>query len=143
GFTLAGKRYDIAGNADGISSHGGPRGFSTRVWDGKSVRHGADAGVVLSYVSADGENGYPGKLVVNVTYTLAAADNTLTIDYEARTDQVTVVNLSHHAYFNLAGSGDVYGHRVQVFADRYTPIDARKVPTGAIDDVAGTPFDLR
>lgn len=142
GFTLQGKRYDLAGNADGISSHGGPRGFGARVWQAETFQHGEDAGVTLRYLSVDGENGYPGNLAVKAIFTLTEA-NALRIDYEAATDRATVLNLSHHAYFNLAGGASVYEHRVQVMADRYTPIDASKVPTGAIEPVAGTPFDLR
>jgi aldose 1-epimerase len=142
GFTLDGRRYDLPGNADGISSHGGPRGFGARNWRGETFRHDQAVGVVLRYRSADGENGYPGNLSVSATFTLTQ-DNTLRIDYQASTDKPTVLNLSHHAYFNLAGEGSVYDHRVQVFADRYTPIDAHKVPTGQIDAVEATPLDLR
>jgi aldose 1-epimerase len=99
-------------------------------------------GVVLTYVSADGENGYPGKLSVAAKFSLSE-DSALRIEYTARTDKPTVVNLSHHLYFNLAGSGTILGQSLQVFADRYTPVDARRVPTGQIDSVAGTALDLR
>jgi aldose 1-epimerase len=142
GFMLDGKRYDLPGNADGISSHGGPRGFGARNWHGETFSDDKGVGVVLKFRSADGENGYPGSLSVAATFTLTQG-NTLRIDYVASTDKPTVLNLSHHAYFNLAGDGSVYDHRVQILADRYTPIDARKVPTGQIDDVQGTPLDLR
>jgi aldose 1-epimerase len=136
GFTLDGVRYDLPSNAQGISSHGGPGGFGTRVWHAEPVKDG----VALSYESADGENGYPGRLSVTVKYLLT---DTLRLQYTARTDQPTVVNLSHHVYFNLAGSDSVLGESLQVFADRYTVFDARKVPTGEIAPVAGTALDFR
>jgi aldose 1-epimerase len=136
GFTLNGVRYDLPANAQGISSHGGPGGFSTKVWHAVPIRNG----VALSYESADGENGYPGKLSVTVEYTLTEA---LTIRYTAQTDKPTVVNLSHHVYFNLAGSDTIRGESLQVFADRYTVFDTRKIPTGAIAPVAGTELDFR
>jgi aldose 1-epimerase len=136
GFTLDGVRYDLPSNAQGISSHGGPGGFSTKVWHAEAVKDG----VVLSYESADGENGYPGKLSVTVQYILTDA---LKIKYAAHTDKPTVLNLSHHVYFNLAGSDTILGESLQVFADRYTSFDERKIPTGRIDPVAGTELDLR
>jgi aldose 1-epimerase len=142
GFTLDGARHDLPSAANGISSHGGPRGFSARVWSGTPFKKGKASGVALRYVSADGENGYPGQLAVTVTYTLTDA-NALRVDYQATTDKPTVLNLSHHAYFNLAGAGTIYDHQVQLLADRYTPIDARKLPVGDLAPVAGTPMDLR
>ena len=142
GFTIDGVHYPLPSNSHGITSHGGPKGFGSRVWTGKTFSRGKHAGVELSYRSADGENGFPGNLSVSATYTLTD-DNTLRIDYRATTDKPTVVNLSHHVYFNLAGNGCVCEQTLQVFADRYTPIDARKLVTGAIEPVAGTPLDLR
>ena len=136
GFTLDGVRYNLPSNAQGISSHGGPNAFSTKVWRAKPLK----TGVELTYVSADGENGYPGKLSVSVAYLLT---DVFKIRYTARTDKPTVVNLSHHVYFNLAGSGTIQGQSLQVFADQYTPFDARKIPTGQIDSVAGTELDFR
>lgn len=136
GFTLNGVRYNLPGNAQGISSHGGPGGFSTKVWHAAPIRNG----VAMSYESADGENGYPGKLSVTVEYTLTDA---LKIRYTARTDKPTVVNLSHHVYFNLAGSDTILGESLQVFADRYTVLDARRIPTGEMAPVAGTELDFR
>jgi len=142
GFTLDGVRYELKSNASGVASHGGEQGFSSRNWSGQPFKAGKSAGVVLSYVSDDGESGFPGKLAVQVRYTVDD-DNTLSLDYRATTDKPTVLNLSHHVYFNLSGEADVYDHRAQVLADRYTLIDARKVPTGEIAPVAGTPLDLR
>lgn len=136
GFTLQGVRYDLPSNAQGISSHGGPGGFSTQVWHAAAIKDG----VALSYESADGENGYPGKLSVTVQYILTG---TLKIQYTAHTDKPTVLNLSHHVYFNLAGSDSILGESLQVFADRYTVFDAHKIPTGQIDPVAGTELDFR
>jgi aldose 1-epimerase len=136
GFTLNGVRYNLPSNAQGISSHGGPGGFSTKVWHAAPIPNG----VVLSYESADGENGYPGNLSVTVEYTLTDA---LQIRYTARTDKPTVVNLSHHVYFNLAGSETILGESLQIFADRYTVFDARKIPTGEMAPVAGTALDFR
>jgi aldose 1-epimerase len=142
GFTLDGVRYELKSNASGVASHGGEQGFSSRNWSGQPFKAGKSTGVVLSYVSDDGESGFPGKLAVRVRYTVDD-DNTLSLDYRATTDKPTVLNLSHHVYFNLSGEPDVYDHRAQVLADRYTLIDARKVPTGEIAPVAGTPLDLR
>jgi aldose 1-epimerase len=136
GFTLDGVRYDLPSNAQGVSSHGGPGGFGTKVWHAEAIKDGA----ALSYESADGENGYPGKLSVTVQYILSDA---LKIKYTAHTDKPTVLNLSHHVYFNLAGTGTILGESLQVFADRYTVFDARKIPTGRIDPVAGTELDWR
>lgn len=142
GFTLDGVRYDLKSNPAGVSIHGGEQGFSSRHWSGQPFKAGKTAGVVLSYVSADGESGFPGKVSVQVRYTVDD-DNTLALDYRAITDEPTVINLSHHVYFNLSGEPDVYDHRAQVMADRYTPIDDRRVPTGVLAPVADTPFDLR
>jgi len=138
GFTLDGVRYDLPSNPQGVSAHGGPTGFSTRVWHAEPYKNG----VVLTYVSADGENGYPGKLSVAAKFSLSE-DNALRIEYTAQTDRPTVVNSSHHLYFNLAGSGTILNQSLQVLADRYTPVDARRIPTGQIDSVAGTALDLR
>lgn len=142
GFTLDGVRYPLPSGSNGVSSHGGPNGFGSRVWKGITFQHGKEAGVILKYHSADGENGYPGNLDTQVTYTLND-NNTLSIDYQATTDKPTVLNLSHHTYFNLSGAGCVCDLKAQVFADRYTPIDSRKLVTGPIEPVAGTPLDLR
>lgn len=143
GFTLDGRRYELkGGGAQGITSHGGPGGYSARRWSAAPFQHSDAAGVVLHDLSFDGENGFPGNLSMQVTFTLTQ-DNVLRIEYEASTNQPTVLNPSHHVYFNLAGGGSIFEHRAQIFADRYTPIDDRKLPTGAIEPVDGTPLDLR
>lgn len=142
GFTLDGVRHDLPSSAEGVSSHGGPTGFATRIWTGKPFTRHGQAGVVLSYRAADGEGGYPGALSVEVTYTLTR-NNALRLDYRATTDRPTVINLSHHVYFNLAGGGTIYDQTVQVLARAYTPINARKLATGEIAPVAGTALDLR
>lgn len=142
GFTLDGVRYDLKSNASGVSSHGGEHGFASRVWDAQPYRVGATTGVVLKYRSADGESGFPGNLSVQVRYTLDDS-NVLQLEYTATTDKPTVLNLSHHVYFNLGDGSTIYDHRAQIFAGRYTVIDNRKVATGRIDAVEGTPLDLR
>lgn len=142
GFTLEGRRYDLNSNAQGITSHGGPGGYGARRWSAAPFQSSDLAGVVLHDGSFAGENGFPGNVSMEVTFTLTA-DNVLRIEYRGTTDQPTVLNPSHHVYFNLAGRGTVFEHRAQVFASRYTPIDERKLPVGTIEEVAGTPLDLR
>lgn len=142
GFKLDGQRYDLKSNAQGISSHGGPGGFGARHWNAAEFEGPDVAGVALHGLSLDGENGFPGTVSMQVTFTLTG-QNTLRIEYQGTTDKPTVLNPSHHVYFNLAGRGNVFGHRAQVFASHYTPIDERKLPIGSIASVAGTPFDLR
>jgi aldose 1-epimerase len=142
GFSLDGARHDLPSGPEGISSHGGPTSMARQVWTGTPFQRRGEAGVTLAYVAADGEGGYPGALSVSVTYTVTA-DNALRIDYRATTDKPTVLNLSHHAYFNLAGGGTVYDQTVQVMAKSFTPIDARKLAIGTVAPVAGTGLDLR
>jgi aldose 1-epimerase len=142
GFTLDGVRYDLPSSAEGVSSHGGAKGFSTRIWTGAPFKRHGEPGVTLTYVAADGEGGYPGTLKVFVTYTVTRK-NALRMDYRAATDKPTVINLSHHVYFNLAGGGTIYDQTAQVLAQAYTPIDARKLATGEIAPVASTALDLR
>lgn len=142
GFTLDGRRYDLNSNAQGISSHGGPGGYGARRWSAAPFQRLDAAGVVLHDRSFDGENGFPGNVSMEVTFTLTP-DNVLRIEYRGTTDRPTVLNPSHHVYFNLAGGGPVFEHRAQVFASRYTPIDDRKLPVGSIEEVTGTPLDLR
>jgi aldose 1-epimerase len=142
GFTLDGRRYELNSNAQGISSHGGPGGYGARRWSAAPFQSSDVAGVVLHDLSFAGENGFPGNVSMEVTFTLTA-DNVLRIEYRGTADQPTVLNPSHHVYFNLAGGGSVFEHRAQVFASRYTPIDERKLPTGSIEAVTGTPMDLR
>ncbi|MBV8870133.1 MAG: galactose mutarotase [Acetobacteraceae bacterium] len=143
-FTLDGQAYHLPINNGPNSLHGGPKGWDKQIW-GVTTRKGEDnVGAILTYTSPDGQEGYPGTMRVAVTYTLGN-DNALRIDYEATTDKDTVVNLTNHSYFNLAGngSGSVEGQLLEIGADRYTPTDATQIPTGAIDPVAGTPMDFR
>ncbi|MDQ0080180.1 aldose 1-epimerase [Variovorax boronicumulans] len=144
-FTLDGTAHQLGLN-DGVNSlHGGAKGFGTRFWDIvplSAQEAGDDIAIELRYTSADGEEGYPGEVQLTVRYTLSASANTWRIDYSALTDKPTVLNLSHHDYFNLAGSGSVMDHRLMIAASRYCPVDATLIPTG-LADVASTPFDFR
>jgi aldose 1-epimerase len=144
GFTIDGHHYDLAANPKGITLHSGRPSYSAMVWTAGIVRDPKRAGVGLSHVSPDGEQGFPGEMHIKVTYTLNDA-NELRLDYEATTDKPTVATLTNHVYFNLAGngSGDVYGQQLQVMADQYTPTDADLVPTGELAPVAGTALDFR
>lgn len=140
-FTLDGKEYTLAANNGANSLHGGNKGFDAVVWDAKQV----DAQTLeLTYLSKDGEEGYPGNLSVRVLYQLTDA-NELKIEYWATTDQSTVVNLTHHSFFNLhgAGNGTINDHLLQIQAAHYTPVDAGLIPTGEIVTVEGTPFDFQ
>ncbi|MET7903752.1 aldose epimerase family protein [Streptomyces sp. NPDC005355] len=143
-FTLNGHKYRLPVNDGPNSLHGGDKGFDKHVWSVKPFHKGADVGLTLRRVSPDGEMGYPGTLTVRVDYTLTAAGD-CRIDYEATTDKPTVVNLTNHTYFNLAGegTGTVYDHRLRIAASRYTPVDKTLIPTGELAKVAGTPFDFR
>ena len=138
-FSLNGTQYKLPKNDGENSLHGGTLGFDKRVWTAKEVPGG---GLELTYLSKDGEEGYPGNLTAVVTYKLTD-DNRLQIHYTATTDKPTIVNLTNHSYWNLKGEGDILGHLVMLNADRYTPIDAGLIPTGELAPVAGTPFDFR
>lgn len=135
-FTLDGKKYSVPQNNGKNSLHGGPHGFNNVVWKAKPL---AD-GVELTYLSRDGEAGYPGNLSVTVRYTLAKGN--LKIEYSATTDQDTVLNLTNHAYFNLAAQGDILSHQLTLHASRFTPIDSGLIPTGELRSVTSTPFDF-
>ncbi|WP_327663503.1 MULTISPECIES: aldose epimerase family protein [unclassified Streptomyces] len=143
-FTLDGKAYQVSVNDGDNSLHGGAKGFNTRVWDIEPFTSGSDVGLHMHYTSVDGEMGYPGTLKTTVTYTLTARGD-WRVDYEATTDKATVVNLTNHTYYNLAGegSGTIYDHELTLAASRYTPTDAGLIPTGELAKVAGTPFDFR
>jgi aldose 1-epimerase len=143
-FTLDGKKYQLSVN-DGVNSlHGGAKGFNTKVWDVEGFTSGSDVGLHLYYTSVDGEMGYPGTLRTKVTFTLDRHGD-WRIDYEATTDKPTVVNLTNHTYWNLAGegTGTIEDHELTIAASRYTPTDAGLIPTGELAKVAGTPFDFR
>ncbi len=142
-FRLNGKEYQIYKNNNGNSLHGGKVGFSHKLWNVKA-EDGEEPRLVLTLISPDGDENYPGNLEVTVTYTLLRS-NALAIHYEAITDQKTVVNLTNHAYFNLGGysSGKIFDHVLQMDADRYIPTDENLIPTGEIRSVKGTPFDFR
>src|ERR1035438_5478269 len=143
-FTLEGKVHKLPANDNGNTLHGGPAGFDKHVWTVVPGSNSPDGPTLeLTYVSKDGEAGFPGTLTAKVFYTLTSK-NELKIDYTAATDKPTVVNLTNHSYFNLAGQGegDILGHEVMINADRYTPVDAGLIPTGELRPVAGTPFDF-
>ena len=140
-FSLDGQTYALAANDGPNHLHGGRVGFDRRLWEADAFSEDGTCGVCFSRVSPDGEEGYPGNLEVAVTYTLTDLDE-LRIDLEAMTDRATPVNLTNHAYFNLRGHGDVRGHRLQLAAPAYTPVDAQLIPTGVVATVAGTPLDF-
>jgi len=142
-FTLDGRTFTLAKNNGPNHLHGGLRGFDKQLWTGEAaVSATGEPAVVLQYTSPDGEEGYPGTLVTRVTYTLTA-DNTLRLQYEATTDQPTVVNLTNHSFFNLAGQGSIKEHELQLGCSRYTPVDAELIPLGTLAPVAGTALDFR
>ena len=138
-FQLDGKTYSIPRNDGDNALHGGPRGFDKVVWGAKRIPNGIE----LSYVSKDGDQGFPGTLTTTVRYTLSGG--ALRIEYSATTDKDTVLNLTNHSYFNLKGqgNGDVLGHVLKIDASRMTPVDANLIPTGELKSVEGTPFDFR
>jgi aldose 1-epimerase len=142
-FTLDGKRYTLTRNDGDNTLHGGAVGFNKVVWTVVAARVTAQGPqLALSYLSPDGESGFPGNLKIGAVYTLTD-DDTLRLEYRATSDTDTVVSFSQHNYFNLRGSGDVLGHVVQINAARFTPVDGNLIPTGELRAVAGTPFDFR
>jgi aldose 1-epimerase len=143
-FVLDGKTYTLEKNNGENSLHGGLKGFDKALWEAKTLSAKGAQSLKLSYLSKDGEEGFPGNLKVTVVYTWSDAD-ALQIEYSATTDKKTVVNLTNHSYFNLAGqgSGDILGHLLTIQADKFTPVNAALIPTGELRDVAGTPFDFR
>ena len=140
-FILDGATYKLAANNGENHLHGGIKGFDKVVWKAEPAREAGSVGVKFSYLSPDGEEGYPGNLAVTVVYSLTN-DNELKISYEATTDKATPVNLTHHSYFNLAGEGDALGHEIMINAEGFTPVDAGLIPTGEIRPVKGSPFDF-
>lgn len=142
-FKLNGVEYTLAQNNDGNHLHGGIKGFNKMLWNATSGTSALGQFVKLTYLSKDGEEGYPGNLTANVTYTLTN-DNSLRIDYSATTDKDTVVNLTNHSYFNLAGEGhgNVLGHELKIHAEQFTPIDAGSIPIGELRRVGNTPLNF-
>jgi aldose 1-epimerase len=142
-FTLDGVEYKLATNNGPNHLHGGIKGFDKVVWNAEPMETKEGPALKLTYLSRDGEEGYPGNLSCTVIYTLTDS-NELKISYEAKTDKNTIVNLTHHSYFNLAGfnSGDILGHEMQILADNFTPVDDTLIPTGEIKPVKGTPMDF-
>jgi aldose 1-epimerase len=144
GFTLDGRRFQVPANNGPHSLHGGAAGFDRRVWSIEAL-DGRPPSVTLAYVSPDGEEGYPGTLRTRVTYSVPEP-TAFSIAFEAVTDRPTIVNLSHHSFFNLAGieaSGDVLDHELLIAADAYLPVDDTLIPLGGAEPVAGTPFDFK
>jgi aldose 1-epimerase len=143
-FTLAGKTYTLPKNNGENTLHGGLLSFDKKIWTAKEVPSKEGVAVEFTYVSPDGEEGFPGTMTVTVDFTLLNAKNELRIDYSASTDKPTVVNLTDHSYFNLAGqgNGDILSQTLQLNAKKFTPVDAGLIPTGELRDVKGTPFDF-
>ncbi len=144
-FSIDGTAYTLATNNNGVNHlHGGNKGWDKAVWGFEPFQNAKGVGVVLTHTSKDGDEGYPGTVKAKVTYTLTDA-NQLIVDYEATTDKATVINLTQHTYFNLAGAkaNDILGHELTLNAAQYTPVDDTLIPTGQIAPVEGTPFDFR
>ena len=142
-FVLHGVTYSLPINNGENTLHGGPEGFSKRLWDAKEISSNGLPALQLTYLSVDGEQGFPGNLAVKVLYSLTA-QNELVIQYSATTDKETVINLTNHSYFNLAGqgTGDILGHQLTIRGSRITAVDSSLIPTGELRPVKGTPFDF-
>jgi aldose 1-epimerase len=140
-FKLNGKTYTLAKNNGANALHGGLKGFDKVLWKAEPRETPEGPAILLSYTSVDGEEGYPGTLTVQALHTWTDK-NELKIDFTATTDKSTVVNLTHHSYFNLSGAGDILGHYLTIQADKFTPVDAGLIPTGKLQAVKGTPFDF-
>ena len=142
-FNLAGNQYDLTKNDSGNCLHSGNPGYHKMLWKAKPFCNLKEAGIVFSRISPDGEQGFPGELDISVTYSLTV-NNDIAITYSAKTDTPTPINFTNHTYFNLGGhdSGTILDHTVQLFADRYVPVDSQSIPLGDIADVVGTPFDF-
>lgn len=142
-FTLEGKTYHLPKNNGPNCLHGGIVGFDKVVWTARPMDTSEGPALILTYLSKDGEEGFPGNLMVTAIYTLTD-DNALKLEFSATTDKPTVVNLTHHSYFNLKGqgNGDILDHKVYINADKFTPVDSNLIPTGELRPVAGTPFDF-
>jgi len=140
-FSLDGVTYQLATNNGVNTLHGGLKGFDKVVWTARPLPTAHGPSLILTYVSQNGEEGYPGTLSVTAIYSLTE-DNALRLDFTATTSQDTIINLTHHSYFNLAGSGDILGNIVYINADKFTPVDSTLIPTGELRPVAGTPFDF-
>jgi aldose 1-epimerase len=143
-FSLDGKTFTLAKNNGPNHLHGGVKGWDKAVWQAEPFQDKRGPGLLLTHTSPDGDEGYPGKVTAHVRYTLTA-ENELIVEYHATTDAPTVINLTQHSYFNLAGSKatDILGHELTINADRFTPVDDGLIPTGELAPVDGTPFDFR
>jgi aldose 1-epimerase len=143
-FSIGGVTYKLTDNEGGNCLHGGKPGYHKMVWSAEAFSNTREAGVLFRRTSEDGEQGFPGTVDFRVSYSLTS-ENDIIIRYNAKTDAPTPINLTNHTYFNLAGhdSGNVLDHQVQLFCDRYVPVDSHAIPSGEILDVAGTPFDFR
>ncbi len=142
-FELDGETYELATNNSPNHLHGGTEGFNKKFWEATIVSDGDEPSVRMTYTSPDGEEGYPGTLQTALLFTLRK-DNSLTLEFEAKTDKPTIVNLTHHGYFNLSGmSENVLNHNVEIFAEHYLPVDESLIPTGEVQKVENTPFDFR
>lgn len=141
-FELNGKQYNLTNNSGNLQIHGGFKGYDKVFWEIEEIAKEDGVGLKLTYMSPDGAEGFPGN-VSNTVYYILGNDNSLTLEYKAVSDKPTIINLTQHTYFNLAGEGDILDHELQLFATKYLPIDTNHLPTGEFRNVEGTPFDFR